>query len=69
MKDLFITWITIQLMVLWIASLSIENDINKWTYECRKSTWDMPLINWALFPLFYFTSDNVIEKVNKYCEK
>ena len=56
-------------MVLWIASLSIENDINKWTYECRKSTWDMPLINWALFPLFYFTSDNVIEKVNKYCEK
>lgn len=56
-------------MLIWISYLSIENDINKWTYECRKSTWNLSLINWALFPLFYFSSDNIIEKVNKYCEK
>lgn len=56
-------------MLIWIASLSIENDINKWTYECRKSMWNISLINWALFPLFYFSSDNVIDKIDKYCEK
>ena len=64
MKELFIVWITFQLIMIGVASSSIHNDMVNKTFKCHERE-KIPLVFGAIFPLAVFADTTA--KVRDYC--
>ena len=58
MKNIFIGWITFQLIVIGIVSVSTHNDVVNKTHVCIKERSTVPIFMGAVFPLVYFLSSD-----------
>ena len=65
MEKLFIGWITLQLMVVGVANVSIHNQIVKKIYVCDTYTKTFPVFLAAVLPLAIFIPENTVAK--DYC--
>lgn len=54
MKELFIIWIIIQLLVIGIGSASMHNQMVDGTYECNNYSEKAPVVFGAMLPLAAF---------------
>jgi hypothetical protein len=65
MKDLFILWIIIQLVILGMVEVNVHNEILQKTYDCKQEV--APAWFGAAFPLIIFVPDNTA--IHKYCNR
>jgi hypothetical protein len=63
-KDIFILWVTLQLVVIGYVNTAIRNEILVGDYDCGLKTVDLYL--GAILPLVYFQTR--LELVDQYCE-
>ena len=64
MKEIFIIWITFQLIMIGTAFISVRNEVYHKTYNCEQ-TKDVPMYIGIIFPLAVFVPDHV--SVINYC--
>ena len=67
MKELFIIWITFQLIVIGAVCVQIDNDIKNKTLDCSKLEDDTPEWKGALYPLVVFIPNGIDNKIKEYC--
>lgn len=65
MRDAFIVWITIQLMLIGMMFVSIENGIMDNTWECSEGE-EVALVWGAIFPLIAFIPEH--QSITNYCK-
>jgi hypothetical protein len=69
MRDIFIVWIMLQLILIGIATVDINNKISNGTYQCSSSEERISVLWGALLPLTVFTDGKTEEVIIKYCEE
>lgn len=67
MKEIFIIWITVQLMFIGMALSEAKNEMVRQEYDCQKQYNEHPVVYGAMFPLVYFVDDSYREIVKSYC--
>lgn len=67
MKEIFIIWVTIQLIIIGVTSVRISNEVATFNYDCNKPSQEVPVWYGAAVPLYAFvpTPQYVID----YCDK
>lgn len=63
-KDIFVIWIIIQLIIIGIAGVSVKNEIVNQTYDCERVI--LPMWVGICFPLVLFVSNDL--GVKEYCK-
>lgn len=64
MKEPFIIWITLQLMMIGAAGADLNNRIVNKTYDCKREV--VPVWFGIIFPLAFFVPAN--PQATRYCE-
>jgi hypothetical protein len=69
MKEIFLTWITFQLIVIGIIGFTSVNDVHRNRFDCKVPTnisTFTATIDGIFFPLVAFTPD--IPEITEYCK-
>jgi len=66
MKNIFIGWITFQLIAIGLAGVSTHNEMENNIYVCPPKTNTLPILMGAVFPLAYFVSSDYLD-TEEYC--
>jgi len=78
LKNIFISWIIFQLLIIGYVRWSIINDIANDKYECTSFQQDKDYLKWKesavilisiLIPLNYFIDNNIHKDISLYCNK
>ena len=67
LKDFFIIWITVQLMLIGMVEVAIENSVTRGTYKCEPSKETLSPLYGAVIPILAFVPES--PTVKKYCNK
>ena len=65
MKELFIVWIMLQLVIVGVLGNDIRNRTIQGTFDCKKERKVYPIVVGIIFPLIHFS--NIRYQVTDYC--